>query len=222
MLKFFANKARMKVGLPQQLDMKLVNSFPTIFFLPCMTYKEMKLLERSSKPSKSVVEFGAGGSTIHFLKENKKVVSVENNKPYIDYLITIDLIRKKIDEKQLSLNYVNTGEVRKWGKPIDELNKNEWPQYYTQVWEKLKIEAPDLLLIDGRFRVMCALCAIPYIKEDTCVLFHDFTKPKKYNSILEFFDIIDCADSLYVLKIKDTIDKECLESMKKEFQFDYR
>lgn len=222
MIRYLANKVRKALPLPEMLDTFLIKSFPTVFFLPHMSYKETQLFEKYSNQGKQVIEFGAGGSTFVFLRKNKKVLSIENNKPYLDFMNSIHYIKKGTTNKQLGFKYVDTGEIKKWGRLKNDLKKDEWPHYYQTIWDDYEFANPDIVLIDGRFRVMCALNAIPHINRKTIVLFHDFTAPKKYDSILQFFDVIDHVGSLYVLKVKDSIDMESLESMKNEFQHDYR
>lgn len=222
MLRYGINKLRRSIKISDSLDNYLVRSFPTLFLLPHMSYRETKLFEKYTDKGENVVEFGAGGSTVVFLRKKKKIISIENNKPYLDFINSIHYIRKGTANKQLGFKYVDTGEIKKWGRLKNDLKKEDWPQYYQTIWDEYNIANPDIVLIDGRFRVMCALNAIPYINRNTIVLFHDFTCPKKYNSILQFFDVIDYADSLYVLRVKNIINNESLEAMKKEFQYDYR
>lgn len=222
MLRYGINKLRRSIKISESLDHYLVRSFPTIFLLPHMSYKETELFEKYTDKGENVVEFGAGGSTIMFLRKKKKIISIENNKPYLDFISNIQYIKVGAANKQLGFKYIDTGEIKKWGRLKNDLKKDNWPNYYQTVWDDCRLTQPDIVLIDGRFRVMCALNAIPYITRNTIVLFHDFTAPKKYNSILQFYNVIDHANSLYVLRVKNDIDTAKLESMKKEFQFDYR
>ena len=61
-----------------------------------------------------------------------------------------------------------------------------------------------MILIDGRFRVACALNVLKHINRDTYVYIHDFTDRPKYHVLLNYYEIVDKADRLVKLrKIKE-------------------
>lgn len=45
----------------------------------------------------------------------------------------------------------------------------------------------DIILIDGRFRVACALDIFDKIRNDTIVLIHDYTPRKEFFNIEKFY-----------------------------------
>ena len=70
---------------------------------------------------------------------------------------------------------------------------------------------------------MCALSSIPYLHHDTVVMIHDFSiREELYKVIFEFFELIDKAETLVVLQLKENIDLERLQNIKKEYKFDFR
>lgn len=97
---------------------------------------------------------------------------------------TFPLIKKKTAQKKLHLNHADIGETVTWGFPKDRSKLDNWPLYYQEVWEKPDVQYPDIVFIDGRFRVMCALNSISYINKETVVMMHDFSEREYYNIIL--------------------------------------
>jgi hypothetical protein len=59
---------------------------------------------------------------------------------------------------QFSIHGVDIGEVGAWGYPTNSTNSRTWPSYSESIL-KYGHEA-DLVLVDGRFRVACALYAV--------------------------------------------------------------
>ena len=71
----------------------------------------------------------------------------------------------------------------------------------------------DVILIDGRFRVACALDIFNKIKEDTIILIHEFFRPQ-YLIIEKYYDYIYHWDTLYMFKKKLNINKISLDIQK--------
>ena len=82
---------------------------------------------------------------------------------------------------QFSIHGVDIGEVGDWGVPKNLTNSSTWPSYSDAIL-KYGYEA-DLVLVDGRFRVACALHAVllSYSYPDTnftALFAHHHTEPK--------------------------------------------
>jgi len=58
----------------------------------------------------------------------------------------------------------------------------------------------DLILIDGRFRVACALNLFDQIENNTTIIFDDFLNRKNYHVVLEYYDIVMKAGRTVILK----------------------
>ena len=76
----------------------------------------------------------------------------------------------------------------------------------------------DLVLIDGRFRVVTLLNLYDKIKPDTNILFHDYTTRVGYHILETFYDKIECVDSLQVFKKRENIDRELLKKYSLEYE----
>ncbi len=74
---------------------------------------------------------------------------------------------------------------------------------------------PDLVLVDGRFRVACALQAIVNTMPGVEIMIHDFFARQHYYDVLHFADIVDCADNLVVLRAKQPISDSIGKSIEK-------
>ena len=123
-----------------------------------------------------------------------------------------------------NLIYANTGLVGSYGIPI---NKNptkksleNWKNYVKVPWEILEDEKPDLIFIDGRFRVACALYSIIQMKEmpGTKILIDDYSFRPEYSIIEKFADFKGIRGRMGVFEIPKTIDKEIYKVIDQYFK----
>lgn len=202
----------------KDLRWKLKQQYPATFFLPHLLRDEYALFKKTFAPAKTVLEYGTGGSTIHFLNTKKTVFSVESNQEFYSYLSAIGLVKNSL-KKNLSLRYVDLGATNEWGKPVNNEGQQGWSKYYADVWNEIDpaVHKVDAIFIDGRFRVACALYAIlkilNYQWKDTQIVIHDFWRRKEYHVVLEFLDNVATASQLAVFRVKKNIDTEKVKSM---------
>tara|TARA_B000000565_G_scaffold154016_1_gene116550 strand:- start:121 stop:339 length:219 start_codon:yes stop_codon:yes gene_type:complete len=58
------------------------------------------------------------------------------------------------------------------------------------------MEEIDTILIDGRFRVACALSIFPYINENTLVLLDDFiNRQNQFSEVLKYYEIVKSVNN---------------------------
>jgi hypothetical protein len=64
-----------------------------------------------------------------------------------------------------------------------------WPDYAIAVWDKIDEQniSPDLIVIDGRFRVACFLASLLRAEAGTTILFDDYVGREKRYAIVEKF-----------------------------------
>jgi hypothetical protein len=86
--------------------------------------------------------------------------------------------------------FVNIGQTKEWGHPIDKSNQINWYEYSIKPWQILNNANiyPDLILIDGRFRVACMLATMASISKPTRIIFDDYVG-RPYKNIIEKFII---------------------------------
>ena len=76
-------------------------------------------------------------------------------------------------------------------------------------WKRVfgAINSPqDIILVDGRWRVACAISAFPFIAPKGRLMIHDFSR-RWYHSILKFYTKEIEVDELAVLIPKSNVDK---------------
>ena len=135
--------------------------------------------------SKCVLEFGSGSSTFLFSLSAKRVISIESDKQFASY------IEKAINLQGLSSKaqvlYANIGVTKSYGQPIKFLApffSHRYSRYTDIVFNNSNFEfRPEIVFIDGRFRVWCALQSCLKIQNDFILIFDDFFSRTEYHVI---------------------------------------
>lgn len=107
------------------------------------------------------------------------------------------------------------GPVVPLGYPRDyasgTLDKVFWPNYIQAGWQEVSKQGyvPDLVYVDGRFRVGCCLGVVLACKEYVSVgqapqvLVHDIADDRPhYQPMFRFFDVVEAVNTLRLLRIK--------------------
>tara|TARA_A100001015_G_scaffold181666_1_gene202216 strand:+ start:583 stop:1245 length:663 start_codon:yes stop_codon:yes gene_type:complete len=136
---------------------------------------------KNLKKSKYYLEYGSGSSTILAKKYKKKFLSIETDKSFFKYMRNL-----KIDE----IIYTNIGPTKYYSQPIlpTLILKNQIKRYASQIeiFFKRFNRLPDLVLIDGRFRVYVTLVVV-YIffnknsKKKLTIIIDDYRYRKNYH-----------------------------------------
>ncbi len=179
---------------------------------------EQIFLKKNFLNINTYLEFGAGGSTFICLMNSTAtlIVSVESDPSWIDYMRKWRIIRKA-EKTRLKFFPVNIGKVGDWGVPIETDKANLFPDYSRNVFEKFKDN--DLIFIDGRFRVACAIQAVLNSSINTKILMHDYTDREYYHVIEQFLDIVEVVDTLVLFKIKPNVDRDQMLKLYEKYQY---
>lgn len=161
----------------------------TVPTTPCFDSDDtINLFISKLSKSKIYLEYGSGGSTFLAVKYGVPFISIDSDNHFIKSL------KNKIKSENLSMNsnqnliYADIGVTESWGYPV-KYNKisnekikqfrkySDIPDYFTDC-----NLFPDLVLIDGRFRVACALKVIKYLKlnKGWTILFDNYRDRKEY------------------------------------------
>ena len=136
------------------------------------------------KKSKFYFEYGSGSSTLVANDLNKKFISIELDKRY--YLE----LKKKVKNNQLK--FFNIGPVGEFSYPIFKLKK-KIVNYVNSINNYLSVkDYPDLILIDGRFRIACCLNILKHIQKKSLkvlILLDDYEKRESYKILNKFFKV---------------------------------
>ena len=171
--------------------------------VPHMTDEELGLLRAIGGHRRFIVEFGCGGSTAEWLRLGvERVVSVESDAAWVNELRDHPELVEPLASERLAMLHANVGPTGKWGAPTSQMER--WPAYWSGVWELPAVTAAelpaDLVFVDGRFRVACALNAALHVGAGVPIVIHDFWNRPHYHAVLAHLDVVARAGSLAVLQ----------------------
>ncbi len=185
-----------------------------------MTDGEVAVVRECFSKASSLVEFGCGGSTLMAVRSPslRRIWSVESDPAWIAKLRAETEIAAAEQAGRLRLLGVDIGAVGEFGFPRDAANRDAWPRYYESVWGDGDAIDTDLVLVDGRFRVACALEAIARCRPHAILLFHDFWNRTPYHPVLAFTDWLGSCDSLAILRRKPSIDRVKFDAVRRAYR----
>ncbi len=138
------------------------------------------------------LEFGSGNTTIFAFKNKINFYSIESDRNFYFHLK---------NENIKNIYFYSLGFVEHYSYPLfksaifQKFYKTRAKAYASKVFQELKKNSlfPDLILVDGRYRVLCMLHIFNFLKINnlinTCVILDDFKERQYYQVLKNFFKI---------------------------------
>ena len=162
-----------------------------------MTLAETAAFTRYRDRSRNYFEFGCGGSTVFCNSPLRKIKSVDNNQEWLNKV-------RPLIGSTTELIYINTGPVLEYGNPADPTQIAGFADYSLAFSQR--DPNTDLVLVDGRFRVACALQIV--ISDYTgIILLHDAERPE-YQPLFKFFTVVERVENLVALRVRSSANKK--------------
>jgi hypothetical protein len=132
----------------------------------------------------NILEYGTGGSTFLFsANPHNLVIACETSATWLSSLIGRIKFLRRTNVIPL---YMDIGPTKEWGEPVDVIEQAPFfssalrmPKQFCQTHNI----TPDLVFIDGRFRVACFLEALSICSSDALLLVDDYIERPYYHSI---------------------------------------
>lgn len=140
---------------------------------------EADYLRAQFTPGRSLLEYGSGGSTVLAAKSGCRVISVESDRDWAGRMAE-HLAQISADAR---VHYADIGPTGAWGAPKGPHGFRRFHAYALSVWDRPDLQAPDLVLIDGRFRAACLLAVLMRADRPTTVLIDDYARRDHYHAV---------------------------------------
>lgn len=156
-------------------------------------------------PTTRYFEWGSGFTTRVADRIAAKVTSIEGSRSWYEKM------RKHSFSDRTDLVYVDVGRTGfvSWPK-----NASGGREYIRSMNEK-----QDVVLVDGRWRVACAVRAFSFLEEGGRLMIHDFGR-RQYHSLLLFYTKEEEMDSLAVLRKRKNVSESSLLDHERLFEKD--
>lgn len=160
-------------------------------------------------------EYGCGKSTVWVANHlaDTKIISVDTSFQWVTRT------NGAIGRDDHPVKYIDVGSVGDWGRPLGYTHRHSFWDYIDGIWnDKAK---PDLVLVDGRFRVACFLNTIVKCQHNTRILFDDYRDRKNYHVVEEILRPVDMCgrQALFEVSDKRSIDTELARELAQSFAY---
>jgi protein O-GlcNAc transferase len=183
-----------------------------------MADDELAIFDSLLRGAKKVLEYGCGGSTaLAALHKHLHVFGVESDPAWLRKVEAHPDIISASASGRFLLNYVSIGPTKKWGKPLNEDFRHNWPLYSRIPWSNQSDY--DFIFVDGRFRVACVLHAVLNAPTDALIVVHDFWDRSDYHVVLPFLDWKQSCRTLGVFQRRREIDRDYVTTLIEKYQY---
>lgn len=200
---------------------------------PCLLAGERQLMDRVfASGCRRYLEFGLGGSTLMAIRHGAEtVVAVDSDPGWVASVRQHPEVAPLVDSGAAAVLHADIGPIGPWGTPKDRSHIACWPNYVGLPWAEWRRWGglPDLVYVDGRFRVACCLSVALAAAGDhdtgagPLVLLHDVRDDRPYyREVFEVFETIDGVNTLRVLRARSGVPASAILAKLLEYQFDYR
>jgi hypothetical protein len=175
------------------------------------------------------LEYGTGGSTVLAWEFADVVVAVESD---ARALTAVHRALSTANRRPAlsKLIHADIGFTRGWGAPLftrpTPVRLARWANYALAPWDFFRQHAiaPDTILIDGRFRVACALACLQNLeaRSPCLLLFDDYGDRPHYRAVEAFADLVSTHGRMAVFRKKDAFDAESCRQVLQTCNRDWR
>lgn len=155
-----------------------------------MPEAEAALLRDSYAAADVILEYGSGGSTALAAElPGKTVFSVESDPDWAQMMKGWFKAHPPVAD--VHVIWSDVGKTKSWGYPEDDSDWRKFARYPLFIWQRKGFVPPDVVLVDGRFRVGCALATAFLTQKPVTLLFDDYVQRDFYHKVEEILGTPD-------------------------------
>lgn len=191
---------------------KLINPQPASG--PPLFGGDNALFKHHVSRARHYAEYGCGQSSIWVATNTSALMTcVDTSRDWIAH------VRNAIPPDRATLVWIDCGDIAEWGKPNGYDKHDRFKAYAEAPWRQDTL--PDLVLIDGRFRVMCFIVCLQRATEGTLLLFDDYFDRPRYRIVEEVLAPVDACgrQAMFPVPEKESLDQDRMSWMLDKFEF---
>jgi hypothetical protein len=180
------------------------------------------MLRRHLNGAERYLEFGMGASTSLALDSEgvKRIVTCESDSAFFAKMAATDSrVKAAVESGRLKVWLADIGETVNWGRPKNDLWRHLWPGYSLAPFSDFRDY--DMVLVDGRFRMACALQAILNASKTFTLLIHDYRKRYALHRLewSGLVTVVESVDSLVVLRPRPIANLRAVQRAIAKYQY---
>ena len=129
-------------------------------------------------------------------------------------------INKVIADKtgpRIDAQWVDLGALGDWGRPLTYEHRDNFVHYVRSPW--VRSATPDVVLIDGRFRVCCFLTCLLQAKQDTILVFDDYIDRPHYHIVEELLPPFEWCGRQAIFSVSPDFDRQRATALADRFLY---
>ena len=175
----------------------------------------------------SYLEFGSGASTLAAARAGVPLVTVESDSAFLNAVETrCQAIAGEDAPSSMTFVRANIGPTGPWGKPVlpSVQRPRRWRNYPSAPWDQLGADyRADAVLVDGRFRVACALSVVLHQPDvEWTILVDDYEGRSHYEAVEDFARLVERKGRMARFAPMPRVDRRSLESAMIKYTSDWR
>jgi len=174
------------------------------------------------------LEFGAGGSTVLAAMHGVRFVSVESDRSFLKAVRRKIQSIGKLDPAKQTYITADIGLTEAWGAPVlkraSPPRVKRWRRYPAAPWALMQtLPGPYLVLVDGRFRVACALSAAKFLNgKPGQILIDDYVGRDHYKVVERYLELTRSCGRMALFTPRPDIDAAALDADIETYCGDWR
>lgn len=156
-------------------------------------------------------EYGIGQSTVWVSRNTRaRMFSVDTSRSWMN-----QARRHMRRRRDATLSWIDLGALGYWGYPLGDVEPSRVIEYAETLWH-FDVK-PDLVLIDGRYRVVCFLTCLLRAEPGTVLVMDDYTDRPEYHVIERFVSPArECGRQALFLR-PDSLPSDEIEELRSSF-----
>ena len=150
-------------------------------------------------------EYGVGKSSLWVLaNSHASIFAVDTSEYWIDH------VRSKAGESaaRFDIDWVDLGPIGWAGRPKNYARRTTFQRYIESPWNRG--QKPEVILVDGRFRVACSLYSLASADPGSTILFDDYKDREHYHVVEEFLEPTRFCGRQAIFEVPEALDREAL------------
>ncbi len=169
------------------------------------------LLAEALSGANAYLEFGCGLSTEFVSKSHGcRVKSLDTSSDWVA------LVRQRVRD-DVEILHIDLGAVVGWGRPATYDRRQDFVRYFEAGFDE-GFE-PDVILVDGRFRVACFLSSLLFASPGTKIVFDDYPMRPQYKIVEEILQPKSISSGQALLVRPNSIDVRQVRSLRDKFAY---
>lgn len=173
------------------------------------------MFKQVASSARTYGEYGCGASTVWMANHTGcRILSVDTSREWLD------TVRQKVGTaERVQLHHAELGAIGNWGRPLSYERDDNFGDYTDWLWAQ--DVSPDVVLVDGRFRVCCFLSSLSKAGKDTQILFDDYIDRPHYHFVERFLAPVRICgrQALFSAPGREAVDPAALSRAIDQFRF---